>query len=78
MAMLLTMGALNSIHARLSYIAYICTDIRNHQIAGDKAKLERISEVISDCFESMSEGDERLNQDNLRRVTSSTDDCYES
>ena len=77
MAMLLTMGALNSIHARLSYIADICTDIRNHQIAGDKAKLERISEVISDCFESMSEGDERLNQDNLRRVTSSTDDCYE-
>lgn len=77
MSMLLTMGALKSIHARLSYIADICTDIRNRQIAGDKAKLERISEVISDCFESMSEGDERLNEDNLRRVTSNTDDCYE-
>jgi hypothetical protein len=77
MPMLLTMGALNSIHARLSYIADICTDIRNRQIAGDKAKLERISEVIVDCFESMSEGDERLNEDNLRRVTSNTDDCYE-
>ncbi|MBQ5942682.1 hypothetical protein [Massilia sp. AB1] len=77
MPMLLTMGALNSIHARLSYIADICTDIRNRQIAGDKAKLERISEVIVDCFESMSEGDDRLNEDNLRRVTSNTDDCYE-
>lgn len=77
MPMLLTMGALNSIHARLSYITDICTDIRNRQIAGDKAKLERISEVIVDCFESMSEGDERLNEDNLRRVTNNTDDCYE-
>lgn len=77
MPMLLTMGALNSIHARLSYIADICTDIRNRQIAGDKAKLERISEVIVDCFESMSEGDQRLNEDNLRRVTNNTDDCYE-
>lgn len=77
MPMLLTMGALNSIHARLSYITDICTDIRNRQIAGDKAKLERISEVIVDCFESMSEGDERLNKDNWRRVTNNTDDCYE-
>lgn len=75
--MLLTMGALNSIHARLSYITDICTDIRNRQIAGDKAKLERISEVIVDCFESMNEGDEGLNEDNLRRVTNNTDDCYE-
>ena len=75
--MLLTMGALNSIHARLSYITDICTDIRNRQIAGDKAKLERISEVIVDCFESMSEGDERLNEDNLHRVTNNTDDCFE-
>jgi hypothetical protein len=75
--MLLTMGALDSIHARLSYITDICTDIRNRQIAGDKAKLARISEVIVDCFESMSEGDERLNDDNLRRVTNNTDDCYE-
>lgn len=77
MPMLLTMGALSSIHARLNYITDICTDIRNRQIAGDKAKLERISEVIVDCFESMSEGDERLNEDNLRRVTNNTDDCYE-
>lgn len=77
MPMVLTMGALNSIHARLSYITDICTDIRNRQIAGDKAKLERISEVIVDCFEGMSEGDERLNEDNLRRVTNNTDDCYE-
>jgi hypothetical protein len=77
MPMLLTMGALNSIHARLSYITDICTDIRNRQIAGDKAKLERISEVVVDCFESMSEGDERLNEDNLRRVTNNTDDCFE-
>lgn len=77
MPMLLTMGALNSIHARLSYISDICTDIRNRQISGDKAKLERISEVIVDCFEGMSEGDEKLNEDNLRRVTNNTDDCFE-
>ena len=75
--MLLTMGALNSIHDRLSYITGICTDIRNRQISGDKAKLERISEVIVDCFEGMSESDERFNEDNLRRVTKNTDDCFE-
>lgn len=77
MPMLLTMRVLNSIHARLSYITDVCTDIRNRQIAGDKAKLERISEVIVDCFESMSEGDEKINEDNLRRVTNNTDDCFE-
>lgn len=77
MPMLLTMGALNSIHARLGYITDICTDIRNRQISGDKAKLVRISEVIVDCFESMTEGDERLNEANLRRVTDNTDDCFE-
>lgn len=77
MPMLLTMGALNSIHARLGYISDICTDIRNRQISGDKAKLERISEVIVDCFESMTEGDEKLNEANLRRVTDNTDDCFE-
>jgi hypothetical protein len=77
MPMLLTMGALNSIHARLGYITDICTDIRNRQISGDKAKLERISEVIVDCFESMTEADERLNEANLRRVTNNTDDCFE-
>lgn len=75
--LMMTMGTLNSINARLSYITDICTDIRNRQISGDKAKLARISEVIVDCFESMSEGDERLNEDNLRRVTNNTDDCYE-
>lgn len=75
--MFLTLGALNSIHARLSYIADICVTIRNRQISGDKAKLERISEVISDCFDSLSEGDEILNAENLRRVTTNTDDCFE-
>lgn len=77
MPMLLTMGVLNSIHTRLGYISDICTDIRNRQISGDKAKLERISEVIVDCFESMTEGDERLNEANLRRVIDNTDDCFE-
>ena len=75
--MLLTMGALRSIHSHLSYITDICIDIRNRQISGDKAKLERISEVIVDCFESMSEGDEKLNEANLHRVTLNTDDCFE-
>ncbi|AYL62461.1 hypothetical protein CUC49_12835 [Citrobacter pasteurii] len=75
--MFLTLGALNSIHARLNYIADICITIRNRQISGDKAKLERISEVIADCFDSLSEGDEILNAENLRRVTINTDDCFE-
>lgn len=75
--MLLTMGALHSIHTQLSYISNIAADIRNRQVVGDQAKLERISEVIVDCFESMSEGDERINWENLRRVTDNTDDCYE-
>lgn len=74
---LLTLQAFNSINSRLSYITDICADIRNRQISGDKAKLERIAEVIFDCFESMSEGDARLNEANLRRVTNNTDDCFE-
>lgn len=77
MPMFLTLGALNSIHARLNYITDICVAIRNRQISGDKAKLERISEVIADCFDSLSEGDEILNAENLRRVTINTDDCFE-
>lgn len=77
MPMFLTLGALNSIHARLNYITDICVTIRNRQISGDKAKLERISEVIADCFDSLSEGDEILNAENLRRVTTNTDDCFE-
>ena len=77
MPMFLTLGALNSIHARLNYITDICITIRNRQLSGDKAKLERISEVIADCFDSLSEGDEILNAENLRRVTINTDDCFE-
>lgn len=77
MPILLAMGALNSINNRLDHITDICVDIRNHQIHADKAKLERISEVIIDCFESMSEGNPRLNRENLIRVTRNTDDCFE-
>jgi len=75
--MLLTMGMFGAIQHRLSYISNICTDIRNHQIVGDYARLERISEVILECFESIPEMDEKMMHLNLARMTSNTDECLD-
>lgn len=75
--MLLTMGMFGAIQNRLSYIANVCADIRNRQIVGDHARLERISEVILDCFESIPEMDQDMMRLNLGRMVSNTDDCLE-
>ncbi len=75
--MLLTMGMFGAIQNRLDYISNVCADIRNRQIVGDHAKLERISEVILDCFESIPEMDQDMMRLNLARITTNIDDCHE-
>ncbi|WP_224727860.1 hypothetical protein [Escherichia coli] len=75
--MLLTMGMFGAIQNRLGYISNVCIDIRNRQIVGDHAKLERISEVILDCFESVPEMDQDMMRLNLARMVSNTDECLE-
>ena len=75
--MLLTMGMFGAIQNRLDYISNICADIRNRQIVGDHARLERISEVILDCFESIPEMDQDMIRLNLARMVSNTDECLE-
>ncbi len=77
MPMLLTMGMFGAIQNHLSYISNVCTDIRNRQIVGDHARLERISEVILDCFESIPEMDQEMMRLNLARMVSNTDECLE-
>lgn len=75
--MLLTMGMFGAIQNRLGYISNVCVDIRNRQIIGDHARLERISEVILDCFESIPEMDQNMMRLNLARMVSNTDECLE-
>lgn len=75
--MLLIMGVFGAIQNRLEYISSVCVDIRNRQLLGDHAKLERISEVILDCFESIPEMDQDMIRINLSRVVANTDECHE-
>lgn len=75
--MLLTIGMFGAIQHRLNYISNVCADIRNRQIVGDHAKLERISEVILDCFDSIPEMDQDMMRLNLARMVSNTDECLE-
>jgi hypothetical protein len=75
--MLLTMGMFGAIQNRLGYISNVCADIRNRQIVGDHARLERISEVILDCFESIPEMDQGMMNVNLDRMVRNNDDCLE-
>lgn len=75
--MLLMMGMFGAIQNRLDYISNVCVDIRNRQIVGDHARLERISEVILDCFESIPEMDQDMMRLNLARMLSNTDECLE-
>jgi len=75
--MLLTMGLFGAIQNRLDYISNICVDIRNRQIVGDHARLERISEVILDCFECIPEMDQDMMRLNLARVVRTNDECHE-
>jgi hypothetical protein len=75
--MLLTAAMFGAIQNRLGYISNVCADIRNRQIVGDHARLERISEVILDCFESIPEMDQDVMRLNLARMVSNTDECLE-
>ena len=77
LSMLLTMGMFGAIQHRLDYISNVCADIRNRQIVGDHARLERISEVVLDCFESIPEMDQDMMRLNLARMVSNTDECLE-
>ncbi len=75
--LLLTMGMFGAIQNRLGYISNVCADIRSRQIVGDHARLERISEVILDCFESIPEMDQEMVRLNLSRMVRNTDECLE-
>jgi hypothetical protein len=75
--MLLMMGMFGAIQNRLGYISNVCVDIRNRQIVGDHARLERISEVILDCFESIPEMDQDMMRSNRERMVRNTDECHE-
>lgn len=75
--MLLTTAMFGAIQNRLGYISNVCADIRNRQIAGDNARLERISEVILDCFESIPEMDQDVMRLNLDRMVRNTDECLD-
>ncbi len=75
--MLMMMGMFGAIQNRLGYISNVCADIRNRQIVGDHARLERISEVILDCFESIPEMDQAMISVNLDRMVRNNDDCLE-
>lgn len=75
--MLLTIGMFGAIQNHLGYISNVCVDIRNRQIVGDHARLERISEVILDCFESIPEIDQDTTRLNLARMVSNTDECLD-
>lgn len=75
--MLLMIGIFGAIQNHLGYISNVCIDIRNRQIVGDHARLERISEVILDCFESIPEMDQDMMRLNLARMVSNTDECLE-
>lgn len=77
LSMLLMVGMFGATQNHLSYISNVCTDIRNRQIVGDHARLERISEVILDCFESIPEMDQEMMRLNLARMVSNTDECLE-
>lgn len=74
---LLMMGMFGAIQNHLGYISNVCSDIRNRQIIGDHARLERISEVILDCFESIPEMDQDMIRLNLDRIVRTTDECHE-
>jgi len=65
------------IQNHLGYISNLCEDIRNRQIIGDYAKLERISEVIVNCFESIPEMDQCMMRLNLERIMRNTDECHD-
>ena len=75
--MLLMMGMFGAIQNHINYISNVCADIRTRQIVGDHARLERISEVILDCFESIPEMDQDMMRLNLARMVSNTDECLE-
>ncbi|WP_143329870.1 hypothetical protein [Burkholderia sp. AU31652] len=77
LTMLLTIGMFGAIQNHLDYISNVCVDIRNRQIIGDHARLERISEVILDCFESIPEMDQDMMRLNLARMVTNTDECLE-
>lgn len=79
MPILLCIGLYSSIQAKLSYISHLCADIRKHQIDGEQAKFEKISNIIVDCFRSIPDLalDRSMRDAYLSRIVKNNDDCHE-
>lgn len=79
MPTLLGISLYGAIQNNLSYISYLCVDIRNHQILEEQARFERISETIVDSFRSIPDisVDRSMRDVYLSRIVKNNEDCYE-
>lgn len=79
LATLFGISLYSAIENNLSYISHLCVDIRNHQIIGEQARFERISETIADSFRSIPDIsiDRTMRDVYLSRIVKTNEDCYE-
>ncbi|MGF6411478.1 hypothetical protein OKW37_003148 [Paraburkholderia sp. MM5482-R2] len=79
MPALLGLSVFGAMQANLSYIANLCVDIRNHQIAEEQSRFERISAVIVECFEAIPDLalDSAMKHAYLSRIAKNNDDCLQ-
>lgn len=79
MPALLGLSLFGAMQANLSYIANLCVDIRNHQVAEEQSRFERISAVIVECFEAIPDLtlDSAMKHAYLSRIAANNDDCLQ-
>lgn len=79
MPALLGLSLFGAMQANLSYIANLCVDIRNHQVAEEQSRFERISAVIVECFEAIPDLmlDGAMKHAYLSRIAKNNDDCLQ-
>ncbi|WP_236189284.1 hypothetical protein [Pseudomonas pharyngis] len=76
---LLSLAVFRLLRKELSYISRIGEEKGNHQPQVDRARFERITKVIVDCFECIPlvSIDSALRDIHLARLIRSNDECYE-
>jgi hypothetical protein len=79
MPALLGLSVFGAMQANLSYIANLCLDIRNHQVAEEQSRFERISAVIVECFEAIPDLalDSAMKHAYFSRIAKNNDDCLQ-
>ena len=79
MSTLLGISMYSSLQNHLSYISFLCEEIRHHQILDEQARFERISETIAESFRSIPDLalDKALRDVYLSRIVKNNDDCFE-